>query len=245
MADRPILFSGAMVRAILDGKKTQTRRAITTRNAAARLLFFRGWTDIYILNPDNAKWRQAAHGYAVGDRLWVRETWATVNSGCGPGFGYRADGAFHQPEYDGPDYGAGPSFDYEKYPGDYAMWFNDLLAGAPCHRWRSPIHMPRWASRITLIVTDVRVQRVQDISEDDAKAEGVGLYVPGHGYITEDELRCDPGYSNFLAPRMAFQDLWDSLNAKRGYGWDANPWVAAISFRPIFANIDHVEGDHG
>lgn len=216
MADRPILFSGAMVRAILDGKKTQTRRAITPRNDAARLLFFNDWTDIYILDPGNDDWRQAAHGFAVGDRLWVREAWR---------FGAVKDPL--PPSRVKPDA-------FVAYEADAPHELENLHG-----RLRPSIHMPRWASRITLIVTDVRVQRVQDISREDAKAEGMPVDHNWNYYEPPPpEVDGWQGYEY-----ASFSLCWNELNAKRGYGWDANPWVAAISFRPIFANIDHVEGD--
>ncbi len=169
MAERGILFSAPMVRALLSGAKTQTRRL--------------------------THWRpQCPYGFP-GDRLWVRETWAhdadsledlramvediVGGSDCGPY--YRADGV-HE---------------------------NSGL------RWRPSIHMPRWCSRITLEITDVRVQQLQDITEDDARAEGV-TPEPGknHGHVG------------------AFCDLWESINGKRST-WASNPWVWAISFRRV------------
>jgi hypothetical protein len=108
--------------------------------------------------------------------------------------------------------------------------------------WTRPkpsIHMPRWASRLTLTVTDARVQRLQEISEADAVAEGAGFYVPGHGFITEADLRADPGYSNFLAPRMGFEAIWASIHGPDA--WDANPWVAALTFTVHRCNIDQME----
>ena len=101
-------------------------------------------------------------------------------------------------------------------------------------KFRQGMHMPRWASRITLIVTDVRMQRLQEISSGDATAEGVGQDSDGwHDYQM-------PGTQCCANARASFRTLWDSLNAVRGYGWDANPWVAAYTFRPILGNIDQV-----
>jgi hypothetical protein len=88
--------------------------------------------------------------------------------------------------------------------------------------------MPRWASRITLEITDVRVQRVQEISEADATAEGVTLGEPMRGLVNGE-----PGDIRVYDPRMAFSFLWDSINAKRGYGWAANPWVWCLTFRRL------------
>lgn len=106
-------------------------------------------------------------------------------------------------------------------------------AGCPCSdegrsRWKPSIHMPRWASRITLEVTKVRVQRVQDITEADAVSEGVVQECNGH--------RLYPGTGAARAretARQAFVRLWDSLNRKRGYSWESNPWVWAITFRRL------------
>lgn len=198
---RPILFSGEMVRAILDGRKTQTRRVLKP-----------SWSRcLDLTDPDDRARAVEQCPYGVpGDRLWVRETWADVNSSEGPALLYRADGGmrtWHEfSETFGPDYGAGPSMDYVAYPGEYVMWWSDLLAGEPDHRWRPSIYMPRWASRLTLEVTEVRVERVQEVSEEDARAEGVGT-------------------------REQFIDLWGSINMKRGYGWAKNPWVWVVSFR--------------
>ena len=95
------------------------------------------------------------------------------------------------------------------------------------------IFMPRWASRLTLIVTDVRVQRLQEISEDDAKAEGCpGWYSPAHP---------DQGVTDGRLPHEEFAELWDSLNAGRGYPWNSNPWICALTFDVIKQNIDHIK----
>lgn len=90
------------------------------------------------------------------------------------------------------------------------------------------IHMPKGLSRFTLTVTNVLVHRLQDITEADAKAEGCGLYVADHGWITEDELRADPGYSNFICARHGFEDVWRTIHGKDS--WYVNPWVAAYTF---------------
>lgn len=107
----------------------------------------------------------------------------------------------------------------------------------PFTLWKSPLFMPRWASRLTLEVTDVRVQRVQEISEEDAVAEGL----PPYEYGTCPYV---PTSGEKTAATHRFRELWDSLNAKRGYGWDENPWVVAVTFRPHHCNIDQMEG-HG
>lgn len=101
--------------------------------------------------------------------------------------------------------------------------------------WKPSIHMPRWASRLTLEITDVRVERLQDISESDARSEGV-LYVPGHGEISKWELDADPGYSNYLNCRSGFSELWVSINGAGS--WDANPWVWVVEFKVHHCNVD-------
>ena len=211
MAERPILFSSPMIRALLDGRKTQTRRVVKLfdgNHADKAGCFRRGYDE------EPGEWMQyAAAGawvpvrvpYAVGDTLWVRETWAgDEDCGCV----YRAD---H------------PTADLKR---------GDLDEGEQqIRRWNPSIFMPRWASRLTLLVTDVRVQRVQEISEEDARAEGLVRWtdpprVPDvhYGIAHADVWEMDP--------RKTFARLWDSINAKRA-PWASNPWVFAITFEKI------------
>ena len=195
--ERPILFKGEMVRAILEGRKTQTRRVIKPVQPRADGRWPAGRDPL----PD------CPHG-VPGDRLWVRETW-------------------------------------EPYPGGKVVFRADMMFGvktAPLIRWRPSIFMPRAACRLMLEVTDVRVQRVQDISEADAKAEGLkGITKDGHtvkyGIPDRDGFpgTDDDGWEwqNWNTdPRLAFRRLWDSINKPRGFGWDENPWVWCISFKP-------------
>lgn len=203
MSDRPILFSGPMVRALLDGRKTQTRRVIKPQPPSdAR------YSGIHYASDEPASWffnspqgpRKVRELYEPGDRLWVREAWRAA---C------YADSEKPSDLREGARvaYGA----DHMEQP---AAW----------GKLRPSLFMPRWASRLTLIVTDVRVQRLQDISEVDAIREGVTLI--------EESIE---------DPRMAFMWLWDSLNASRGFGWDANPWVCALTFTVHPQNIDQME----
>ena len=173
MKERPILFSAPMVRALLAGTKTQTRRIIKPQHLA----FFN--QDAAAMLSD---WNERPLPYGQpGDRLWVRETFGhfECNQHFKPGCNvyYRADG--------------------------------NCLELEP---WRPSIHMPRWASRITLEITSVRVERLQDISEADAIAEGV--------------------YTDPACPAYdAYAQLWDEIN---GLGsWEANPWVWVIEFRRL------------
>jgi hypothetical protein len=169
-----------MVRAILDDRKTQTRRVVK-RVDRANCIPIGKRTVMHVLD---AKGRCP---YGVpGDRLWVRET---VNVLAGVEAVYAADNA--------------------KVRGEGVMSWRDGTVPS--------IHMPRWASRLTLTITDVRVERLQDISEEDALAEGCS----GMGGTNYDE--CE-------SPSEEFRHLWDSINAKRGHAWATNPWVWAITF---------------
>lgn len=184
MKERPILFSGPMVRAILDGRKTMTRRVI--KNAPE--LLNRPEIMPSLIEAYKAAWVKTCPYGQPGDRLWVRETWAAQ---------HEFDG--HSPRF----VKVGARFHYrasEQGP-------SGLL-------WRPSIHMPRWASRLTLEITAVRVERVQDIGDEDAEREGLQ-------------------WCNAASPRDKFQCLWDSLNAKRGYGWATNPRVRVISFKKV------------
>lgn len=200
--ERPIILNTEMVQAILDGRKTQTRRVIK-KHPDAKFQFINGvdgrsewklWSGMKVLGP------RCPYGQP-GDRLWVRETFfERMKNPCLGGsvrdVWYRAD---------------------DKY-GDV--------------RWKPSIHMPRWASRITLEVTDVRAERVQEISTDDIVAEGTP---PMKGILCEnniDELtKPSDGTRSPLFWSISFRELWDSINKKRGFGWDANPWVWAITFK--------------
>lgn len=241
MTDRPILFSGPMVRALLDGRKTQARQLLKP------VPYYRG---SYGLEGDSENWgwedESGDHvsvldimpsGFCVGDRLWVRERWGVIQAydGLSP----RDLGVRHF--YDGLYHG---SIGYGTDP--ISRWCQTGCNGA-AGRWRPSTHMPRWASRLTLTVTDVRVQRLQDISEEDAKAEGVPRVLHrgwdelfyghegGERYSSAGQRAVD------TPATLAFRDLWDSLNAKRGFAWADNPWIVAVSFDVHRCNIDAME----
>jgi len=232
MKERPVLFSAPMIRAILEGRKMQTRRILKCDShidrigtphewnrgrADDRMKRWEDWgprTGHVLLHSGTSVFALRCPYGQPGDRLWVRETWGCKDADR-PGV---PGGRKPQP---------GDSIQYAENGADAWQW--RVPGSLP---WRPSIHMPRWASRILLEVTDVRVQRVQDISEEDARAEGV-LWVPGHGEITPADLH--EGYSNYLDCRQGFWVLWDSINAKRGFGWDSNPWVWAITFRRVDA----------
>ena len=196
MADRPILFSAPMVRAILAGTKTQTRRTMKPQpffTLEARSGFAleakrcRRWAgDFLDVKSPNI---DALCPYGQpGDRLWVRETWARPDR--------RAD-----------------NLSPWVYAADYAE--------RPQHRWKPSIHMQRAASRTTLEVTGVRVERLQDISEADAYDEGAAEWAA-------ETQRDGNKWPNIV---RAYQGLWESINGPGS--WDANPWVWVLSFRRI------------
>lgn len=200
-----------MVRAILDGQKTMTRRIVHADIVAD-------------MGSDASRVLYRCPYGQPGDYLWVRESWAQrLDLDRLNGTQLYASGVRN-------------AWYWADGPGKCC---NTGCAGA-AGRVRAARFMPRWASRLTLRITDVRVQRLQEISEDDAKAEGAPYYVYGHGPVTKTELRIEPGYWGHGSYRAGFECLWNDLNAKRGYGWDVNPWVWAITFEPIEQNIDRV-----
>ena len=232
MTERPIIFSGANVCSVRAGDKTHTRRVIRWSQKSIEhdgcTLLEQGDGTMWPYNCSDGNESPLASPYGLpGDQLWVRETWADVNSEEGPAILYRADGgmaSWHEWCVDrGPDYGAGPSMNYDAYPGDYVMWWSDLWNGEPEHSWKSPIYMPRWASRLTLKVIDVRAEKVQDISLDDAAAEGC------------EGTDGEPSLHGPVDEIGVFAALWDSINAKRGFGWDVNPWVWVVEFKRVEA----------
>jgi hypothetical protein len=223
--ERPILFSGEMVRGILDDRKGQTRRTrgLDIVNAAPGEWEYVGSTCVSLF-------RNTLSGHLVGlrcpfgargDRLWVREqhTIRPVESEPGeweslarPVIGYKADGGSQRVEGNRST-GVG-------------IFHGTVGVGRPS------IHMKRWMSRLTLELVSVRVQRVQEISEADAVAEGVVCpQCDGQNWreVGGESEQC--AHSLCGDGRGLFHALWDSLNAKRGYSWDANPWCWALTFR--------------
>lgn len=196
MKEHPIIFSGDMVRSILDGRKTQTRRVIKPQPVIKTEDGDCGSIVSSWLDWDNPQYRKvvdAGHRTVMdafcpyglpGDHLWVREAWARRRGIDGPTpkslhyLKYRADGV------------------------DLEMQFH------PYTTWIPSIHMPRWASRLTLGIVRVRVERLKDLTMGDARAEG---------FMGVGE----------------FADYWDDLNGKRGLGWEANQWVWVIEFKKV------------
>ncbi|MDU8575245.1 hypothetical protein RYA98_23210 [Pseudomonas syringae] len=222
--ERPILFSAPMVRAILEGRKTVTRREV--KKPAALDCLAAGFEPAFLALPGNAD--LCPYGRA-GDRLWLRETWSDVNLQGAPGIAYRADGDVRDLMADASFLNEDGAFNYDdprSKPYQFSCWSEDLLGGKE-GRWRPSIHIPRWASRILLEITDVRVERLQDISEDQAKAEGIRLYTD-HAELGE-WWHVD-GIETYSAdPRKSFELLWTSV----GGDWNANPWVWVVEFKRV------------
>lgn len=236
--ERPILFSGDMVRALLAGTKSQTRRLLGQFDT-----LHAGWPGkkveecgepevcAHVHTSDGHHVRSLACPYGQpGDRLWVRETFH-VTAACDAV--YRAD-----------------------YPANATSRGMENIPAEADVRWTPSIHMPRWASRLTLEVTEVRVQRLQEISEEDAKAEGVAPVVSEHWTAYDPETEGYPSFgvepdAEMIASRRLenvrhhgpttistatdqFRLLWDSLNGSRpGASWADSPWVWAVSFRVV------------
>lgn len=233
MTERGMIFNGEMVRAILDGRKTQTRRPIKWKQTR--------FTEIGE-REDGSKWpwsEDAEHTCdfwhpcpfgAVGDRIWVRETWGVVSHA------FSDDGLMIDWVPDRPStaihempFGNGYYSGYAIYAADGDFTWGDddgYEDGRSC--WKPSIHMPRAASRILLEITDVRVERLNAISEEDATAEGV----PPAGSLLPDY----PGTfltpkGDFATAKVAFQRLWESIYGEES--WKANGWVWVISFKRV------------
>ncbi|MBD7320742.1 hypothetical protein HPO09_01795 [Klebsiella pneumoniae] len=236
MTERGMIFNAEMVRAILDGRKTQTRREVKLNLDIARLATTYDWASSLaanhyqglaeeqiqqkaeslrgVIHPvilDNGQMVSiiCPHG-KPGDRIWVRETFCPVD-----------DTQYGGEEW--VDYRATPKFE-ASHPAGWDVAPND----AEALKWRPSIHMPRWASRIMLEITDVRVERLNAISEEDATAEGV----PPAGSLLPDY----PGTfltpkGDFATAKVAFQRLWESIYGEES--WKANGWVWVISFKRV------------
>jgi len=191
--ERPILFSGPMIRALLEGRKTVTRRVV--KGIALEWLRPEGFTPEYTADPRNSL---CPYG-KPGDRLWVRETWARVGN-SDPG--YLTFGA--------------------TYPDCLPPKLENIPAASEI-RWKPSIHMFRRDSRILLEITDVRVERLQDITYEQAAAEGV------HRGPLREWCASDEGGACHKYPVPAFRDLWQSV----GGDWDANPWVWVVEFKRV------------
>lgn len=232
MKERPILFSGPMVRSIIDGSKTQTRRVL-------KFPHFHGCMTGDCPHEKQAQCDASLKEFALaqcpygvpGDRLWVRETWGIgwqAGMLIDPCINYRAGDQL--PLLRDPRLGWRHAYSQSAGVSD-----DDLLKIKD--GWRPSIFMPRWASRILLEIADVRVDRVQDISETDAKAEGAKKLCShcGNSDAHEAHWVCEKDYDPEVSRRVGFHRLWDSINAKRGFGWEVNPWDWAITFKKLEA----------
>ncbi|AHE56052.1 hypothetical protein [Sphingomonas sanxanigenens] len=243
--DRPIIFSAPMVRALLAGRKTQTRRVIKlpTKTHSGGPIYERpdmgGWeatthggAGCFTIGKDGARqsvpelvgiWHQTtgtcvAAAYQPGDRLYVREHWRST------------------PAYDDLAPAEMGGDEPVLYIADDATLNWAEADGTRRGRHRQAMHMPRWASRVTLIVDDVRCQPLQDISREDAIAEGLAL---ASNAIEEFWRWPEPHHENlWLSPPAAYRHLWNSLHGADA--WDANPWVVALTFRVERGNIDNL-----
>lgn len=233
---RPILLNDEMVRAILEGRKTQTRRIMKPQPVIDSNGWFR-WDGhkpnskfgAYASNRIDLQAISIFVGVSCpygrpGDRLWVRETFSDVNLQGAPGIAYRADDDIRdlmaEPSFQDED-GAFNYNDERLKTYHFAVWSEDLLSGSE-GRWRPSIHMPRWASRIMLEITDVRVERLQDISGEDSAAEGVTDPIGSpraYGVVTKQFARDQ------------FMRLWESINGPDS--WQVNPWVWVVEFKRI------------
>lgn len=218
--EKPIIFSAPMVKAILEGKKTQTRRVIKPQPDHSYDYYLGGWEcwtkgPCALCGDENGK---VHHPWQPGDILWVRETWAKISDWT------NVD----------PDVGMRDGYIYK------ADWHDN----AEHPKWRPSIHMPKEAARIFLLVKSVKTERLQDITEEDARAEG--MLAPGiREYLLDSTSEKWCKYTVLAAKLQGrerpfttdciggFALFWDSLNGKRGYPFEANPWVWVISFEEI------------
>lgn len=233
MSCKPIIFSTPMVQAILAGRKTMTRRVVKEDRRGE-------WADVNGVR-NNSEYgasvpcylhRETAVDdisrnimypkYDVGDILWVREKWRTV-------------------DYEYCDCRWSAAVEYaDGSKGHRVFWYDNSDVGIPCESpygktgWRTSIHMPKEAARLFLRVTGVRVERVQEIAFLDALDEGIKAdLVPPDGWVEDDAIAIAGAMRAQNGAINAFRALWDSLNAKRGYGWDTNPWVWVYTFERV------------
>lgn len=231
--ERPILFSGPMVRAILDGSKTQTRRKVANFQQPVPAVGLVEFPEhrYSAIAQNHLRWGFSVFGETeqacadalaesgccpygrVGNQLWVRETWQFYDwtDEGEPCVRFAVDNAMNW--FSVNDETIADQWEILSRPENF-----DIDNHARDRRWRPSIHMPRWANRIQLEITGTRVERLQGIAEQDCRAEGAH---GGHGSI--------PGYSFSATPLEHFQHIWKST----GGDWGANPWVWVIEFRRI------------
>lgn len=208
--ERPILFSGEMVRAILEGRKTQTRRILKIQPLDILPMNIPNqWVALVSRDPNHGKVLSCRFGQP-GDRLWVRES-----------FNWSSD------EELSPNENHKYCPERNSYSAKNVVWRADGQEWNPNHSewghtlWKPSIHMPRWASRILLEITNIRAERVQDITEQDATFEGVTPSPTYRGSVPGEEHR------------FAFRDVFMQINDKTGELWQSNPWVWVIEFKVL------------
>lgn len=264
--ERPILFSTPMVKAILSGAKTQTRRVVNPQPPSVEAVRQKSGSDYHLFTDQTSEpqWRVAGPIWAVrelmgdnplwdcpygsaGDRLWVRESFLPC----------KGTGAHHPVPITEARYVCFAADASQKFrDGHYSRWTKEGPFNWPKDaKFRPSIHMPRWACRLVLEIVEVRVERLQDISEEDCWSEGLfrvgdDLKTPQHVCILDEpRLREGMAFAEHIGPpwwtfagkpREAFGNLWDGINNPRGYcdedapnGWDANPWVWVVSFKVV------------
>jgi hypothetical protein len=228
MKERPLICQSESVIGILEGRKTQTRRVVKERVSISD--HGMGHNPMVLHKGDWYRPVEWSPYGQPGDRLWVRETFVLE----------RDDLEVDEPiiPTDRPHFhhtGGENEFDSEYYlfphyrANDPApdLMYEDM--DEPGCKWQPSIFMPRWASRITLEIVNIRVERVQDISEEDAISEGVNPY----DHIKKEIVSRDNEIIFSNAYQASYQLLWNSINAKRGYGWESNPWVWVIEFKKV------------
>ncbi|MCY1043303.1 hypothetical protein OV208_18445 [Corallococcus sp. bb12-1] len=230
MRERPILFSGLMIRALLDGRKAVTRRLLKPQPApnaphdGGTTWVYRSKDGLHVpcgtvghLTVAEKMGLRCPYGQP-GDRLWVKETWRPEASSMGHRIGWKLT-----------------------YAADDAVLFSDLArvdASWRCPKAAkngnvTPLFMPRWASRLTLDVAAVRVERLHDITEEDSRAEGVQRLLEANGWRNYEPEPAFESVSYHLTARESFASLWRSINGPES--WDANPWVWRVEFRRVEA----------
>ena len=234
MTERPILFNAEMVLAILENRKTQTRRVVKPQPIFSKIWEYGFETEYADVEWDNKRYNEGGdpitnycpHG-VVGDRLWVKETFGVMERTYHPEYGWENDGLVDDVDVKNVQKFTGDK--HKNYDERQAHYFVYRASGYErCKdegHWKPSIFMPRHASRILLEITNVRMEQVKDISRYDAMAEGC----PNSWYDKEGNVR------NFV-PQEWYRNLWDSINAERdngAYAWEKNPYVWVIEFKRI------------
>ncbi len=248
MNEKPILFKEEMIRAILAGNKTQTRRIVNPQpesdvdvveNTGGNLWYFYNKEKAKLNYPQYINMRKCPYGIP-GDELWIRETWKIQSfmEGEPIEFLYKDGKVMDEHELERWQWSK-----YEEWHERVTMKATNELVESDLEpdddsgnflwtgkesplKWHPSIFLPRWGSRIQSGVDNIRVERVQDISEEDAKAEGVSLDDYQYTSFPVEGERVE-------TYKEGFEILWDKINKKRGFGWDENPWVWTVDMNNI------------